>query len=100
MQQEMMNSHTSYLNTLQRRFFNRNDLKNTEDYSKHHFGKPKITMKTINVVAAIILDEGKLIFATERGYGEYEGWWEFPGGKIEAKECPEMAPPQQVAQQV
>lgn len=58
MQQEMMNSHTSYLNTLQRRFFNRNDLKNTEDYSKHHFGKPKITMKTINVVAAIILDEG------------------------------------------
>ena len=58
MQQEMMNSHTSYPNTLQRRFFNRNDLKNTEDYSKHHFGKPKITMKTINVVAAIILDEG------------------------------------------
>lgn len=96
----MMNIHTSYLNTLQRLFFNRNDLKNTEDYSKHHFGKPKITMKTINVVAAIILDEGKLIFATERGYGEYEGWWEFPGGKIEAKECPEMAPPQQVAQQV
>lgn len=58
MQQEMMNSYTSYLNTLQRRFFNRNELKNTEDYSKHHFGKPKITMKTINVVAAIILDEG------------------------------------------
>ena len=34
-------------------------------------------MKTIKVVAAIIRDKDK-IFATERGYGEYKGWWEFP----------------------
>ena len=38
--------------------------------------------KTINVVAAIIIKDGKL-FATQRGYGEWKDWWEFPGGKIE-----------------
>lgn len=47
-------------------------------------------MKTIRVVAAIILDEGK-IFATQRGYGEFKGGWEFPGGKIEPNETPEAA---------
>ena len=47
-------------------------------------------MKTINVVAAIIHDDGK-IFATQRGYGDFEGGWEFPGGKIEAGEEPEAA---------
>lgn len=46
--------------------------------------------KIINVVAAIIIDEGKL-FATCRGYGEWKGWWEFPGGKIEADESPQEA---------
>ena len=39
-------------------------------------------MKTINVVAAIIVKDGE-IFATQRGYGDYKDWWEFPGGKIE-----------------
>ena len=38
-------------------------------------------MKTIRVVAAIIVDNGK-IFATQRGYGDFKGGWEFPGGKI------------------
>lgn len=47
-------------------------------------------MKTIEVVAAIIIKGGK-VFATQRGYGEWKGWWEFPGGKIEAGECPEDA---------
>ena len=47
-------------------------------------------MKTINVVAAIIIDNGK-IFATQRGYGDFKGGWEFPGGKIEPKETPERA---------
>ena len=42
-------------------------------------------MKTIEVVAAIIIKDGK-VFATRRGYGEFQGWWEFPGGKIEAGE--------------
>ena len=46
--------------------------------------------KTIEVVAAIIIHEGKL-FATQRGYGEWKDWWEFPGGKIESKETPEVA---------
>ena len=41
--------------------------------------------KTIQVVAAIIIQDGKL-FATQRGYGEWKDWWEFPGGKIESGE--------------
>lgn len=47
-------------------------------------------MKTIRVVAAVIRD-GDKIFATARGYGEYKGWWEFPGGKIEVGETPQQA---------
>ena len=43
-----------------------------------------------HVVAAIILKDGK-VFATRRGYGEWKGWWEFPGGKIEAGETPQAA---------
>lgn len=43
--------------------------------------------KRIEVVAAVIIREGRL-FATQRGYGEWKDWWEFPGGKIEAGEAP------------
>ena len=48
-------------------------------------------MKQIEVVAAIIHDADGRIFATQRGYGEWEGWWEFPGGKMEAGESAEEA---------
>ena len=47
-------------------------------------------MKTIRVVAAIILDDDK-VFATQRGYGEFKDGWEFPGGKIDKGETPEEA---------
>lgn len=47
-------------------------------------------MKKIEVVAAII-SKGDKILATQRGYGEWKDWWEFPGGKIEATETPETA---------
>lgn len=47
-------------------------------------------MKRIEVVAAIIQKEGR-IFATQRGYGEWKDWWEFPGGKMEPGETPEEA---------
>ena len=47
-------------------------------------------MKTVSVVAAVIKDNDR-IFATARGYGEYKGWWEFPGGKIEQGETPQQA---------
>ncbi len=47
-------------------------------------------MKQIHVVAAIIKADNK-IFATQRGYGEFQGMWEFPGGKIEANESKEAA---------
>lgn len=51
-------------------------------------------MKTIRVVAAVICDSMEKptrIFATARGYGEFKGGWEFPGGKIEPEEKPEDA---------
>lgn len=47
-------------------------------------------MKTIRVAAAVIR-EGNAVFATARGYGEYKGQWEFPGGKIEPGETPQEA---------
>ena len=47
-------------------------------------------MKTINVVAAVIKMDNK-IFATQRGYGEFKGGWEFPGGKIESGETTQEA---------
>lgn len=47
-------------------------------------------VKSVDVVAAIIINNGKL-FATQRGYGDWRGWWEFPGGKIEPQETPQMA---------
>lgn len=47
-------------------------------------------MKTVRVVAAVIRD-GERIFATQRGYGQFEGGWEFPGGKIEPGETPQEA---------
>lgn len=51
-------------------------------------------MKTIKVVAAVICDsikEKKQIFATARGYGDFKGQWEFPGGKVEAGETSHQA---------
>ncbi len=47
-------------------------------------------MKTINVVAAVIVRQGKVL-CTQRGYGEWKGWWEFPGGKVESGESPSEA---------
>ncbi|MCR5390656.1 MAG: (deoxy)nucleoside triphosphate pyrophosphohydrolase [Lachnospiraceae bacterium] len=47
-------------------------------------------MKTVRVAAAVIKD-GERVFATARGYGEYKGKWEFPGGKIEEGETPRQA---------
>lgn len=46
--------------------------------------------KSIRVVAAVIR-KGHEVFATQRGYGNYKDWWEFPGGKIESGETPEEA---------
>ena len=51
-------------------------------------GRPMV--KQIEVVAAII-HKDDMIFATQRGYGEWKDWWEFPGGKMEAGETPEEA---------
>lgn len=47
-------------------------------------------MKQIEVVAAVI-KRGNEVFATQRGYGEFKDWWEFPGGKLEPGETPEGA---------
>lgn len=47
-------------------------------------------MKHVEVVAAIIQRDG-LVYATQRGYGEWKDWWEFPGGKVEPGESCEAA---------
>lgn len=47
-------------------------------------------MKTIEVSAAVIIEQGH-VFATQRGYGEYKDSWEFPGGKLEPGESPQEA---------
>lgn len=50
--------------------------------------------KVLKIVAAVIcnsIDEKKQIFATARGYGEFKGQWEFPGGKVEVRETPQQA---------
>ena len=46
--------------------------------------------KRVQVVAALICRDGE-VFATQRGYGDYKDWWEFPGGKVEQGESPEQA---------
>ncbi len=56
-------------------------------------------MKTINVVAAIII-KGERIFATQRGYGEFKDGWEFPGGKIEVDEEPAEALKREIWEEV
>ena len=62
----------------------------SEDLRTNNLSFEANRMKTIEVVAAIIIKDGK-VFATQRGYGEWQGWWEFPGGKIEPGECPQDA---------
>ena len=56
-------------------------------------------MKHIEVVAAIIRKED-MIFATQRGYGEWKDWWEFPGGKMEVGETPEVAPVREIREEL
>lgn len=48
-------------------------------------------MKTVEVVAAVIFDADGRILSTLRSHGEWKGWWEFPGGKIETGETPQQA---------
>ena len=56
-------------------------------------------MKTIKVVAAIIIKDGQ-VFATQRGYGEFKGWWEFPGGKMETGESPQEALKREICEEL
>ena len=56
-------------------------------------------MKTIKVVAAIIIKDGQ-VFATQRGYGEFKGWWEFPGGKMEPEESPQEALKREICEEL
>lgn len=56
-------------------------------------------MKTINVAAAIIVKDGT-VFATQRGYGDYKDWWEFPGGKLEEGETAEEAVTREIREEL
>ena len=57
-------------------------------------------MKQIEVVAAVLHDTEGRIFATQRGYGEWKDWWEFPGGKMEAGEKPEEALKREICEEL
>lgn len=69
---------------------NRYNIDKVKPYSYIKIFEWRLTMKSINVVAAVIRHNDK-VFATRRGYGEFAGGWEFPGGKIEPGETPEDA---------
>ncbi len=56
-------------------------------------------METIRVVAAVICKDNK-VFATARGYGEFKGMWEFPGGKIETGETPQEALKREIVEEL
>lgn len=56
-------------------------------------------MKTIKVVAAIIIKDGKVL-ATQRGYGEFKDWWEFPGGKVEEGEEAKVALEREISEEL
>ncbi len=56
-------------------------------------------MKTIEVAAAVIRN-GKRVFATQRGYGDYKDYWEFPGGKIEPGETPQQALVREISEEL
>ena len=60
-------------------------------YYQNMFQTIGLLRKRIEVVAAVIFDEQGRIFATQRGYGEWKDWWEFPGGKMEVGETPQQA---------
>ena len=57
-------------------------------------------MKTIDVVAAVIQNEDGLFLATQKGYGPFKGGWEFPGGKIEDGETPEVALKREISEEL
>ena len=65
-------------------------MENRAENKSENAAENKPANKTVRVVAAIIEKDHK-IFATQRGYGEYKDWWEFPGGKIEEGETPQQA---------
>ncbi len=70
---------------------------------KVSFDKDGNVLKYVRVVAAVISDckDGKeKIFATERGYGGFKGWWEFPGGKIEKGETSEQALEREICEEL
>ena len=57
------------------------------------------SLKIVEVVAAVICHDGKIL-ATQRGYGDLRGGWEFPGGKIEAGETPEQALRREISEEL
>jgi 8-oxo-dGTP diphosphatase len=55
--------------------------------------------RTVRVAAAIIIKEGRVL-ATQRGYGDYKDWWEFPGGKLEPGESPAQAAEREIREEL
>lgn len=71
--------------------------KKTMDKDNKHASA--VSRKRVEVVAAVIIRDGR-VFATQRGYGAWRGWWEFPGGKIEQGETPEQALRREISEEL
>lgn len=69
------------------------------DFARWKKSEIIMELKRIEVAAAIIIREGRL-FATQRGYGEWKGWWEFPGGKLETGETPQQAVEREIMEEL
>ena len=72
-------------------------------YKKLYRLKNKVRRRSamrVKQVAAAIIRDGNRIFATQRGHGEFRGYWEFPGGKLEAGETPRQAAVREVAEEL
>ena len=87
-----MNEYAADLANVTLKCAEQNKNNDTEVLSRAtHFSAEKANRKSIEVVASIIRDNSGRIFATQRGYGDWKDWWEFPGGKMEAGETPQKA---------
>lgn len=56
-------------------------------------------IRTVNVAAALIIRD-ETVLATQRGYGDYKDWWEFPGGKLESGETPQQAAVREIREEL
>ena len=76
------------------------DITEYEEYTLMEGPGPGTGKDVLEVAAAIMMDEQDRVFVTQRGYGNYKDWWEFPGGKLEPGESPEAAAVREIQEEL